>query len=168
MKARAPMIAAWLALLLPAFLLGGALIGQYGFGLYPCEMCFWQRWPHWAALGLGALAVLSVRRVPRLAIGMAGLAGVAIAISGLIGGFHAGVEYGWWQGITGCAASMPSGASTDDVLDSIMAAPLVRCDAPQWTLGGISMAGYNFILSLAGAASIFLLIRRRKTGSIAA
>ncbi|WP_373487848.1 disulfide bond formation protein B, partial [Blastomonas sp.] len=43
-----------------------------------------------------------------------------------------------------------------------------RCDAPQWTLGGISMAGYNFILSLAGAASIFLLIRRRKTGSIAA
>lgn len=168
MTSRAPRIAAWLALLIPAFLLGGALISQYVFGLYPCEMCYWQRWPHWAALGLGAIAVLSVRRVQGLAVGMAALAAVAIAISGLIGGFHAGVEYGWWEGLTSCATSVPAGATTDDVLNSIMAAPLVRCDAAPWSMFGISLAGYNFLLSLAGAAAIYLLLRRRKPGAIAA
>mgnify|MGYP005850939345 CR=1 FL=1 len=167
MTSRAPRIAAWLALLIPAFMLGGALISQYVFGLYPCEMCYWQRWPHWAALVLGGIAVLSVRRVQGLAVGMASLAAVAIAISGLIGGFHAGVEYGWWQGVTSCASSVPAGATTDDVLNSIMAAPLVRCDTAPWSMFGISLAGYNFLLSLAGAAAIYLLLHRKKPGIIA-
>jgi disulfide bond formation protein DsbB len=168
MTSRAPRIAAWLALLIPGFMLGGALVSQYVFGLYPCEMCYWQRWPHWAALALGLIAVLSVRRVQGLAVGMAALAAVAIAISGLIGGFHAGVEYGWWEGLTNCATSVSAGATTDDVLNSIMAAPLVRCDTAPWSMFGISLAGYNFLLSLAGAAAIYLLLRRRKPGTIVA
>ncbi|WP_430388751.1 disulfide bond formation protein B [Blastomonas fulva] len=168
MTSRAPRIAAWLALLIPAFLLGGALVSQYVFGLYPCEMCYWQRWPHWAALALGGIAVLSVRRVQGLAVGMAALAVIAIAASGLIGGFHAGVEYGWWEGLTSCATSVPAGATTDDVLNSIMAAPLVRCDAAPWSMFGISLAGYNFLLSLAGAAAIYLLLRRKQPGTIVA
>ena len=167
MTPRAPLIAAWLALLVPAFLLGGALISQYVFGLFPCEMCYWQRWPHWVALVLGAIAVLSVRKVQGLAVGMSALAAVAIAISGLIGGFHAGVEYGWWEGVTSCATSLPAGATTDDVLESIMATPLVRCDTAPWSLGGISLAGYNFLLSLAAAAAIYVLLRRRQPGEIA-
>lgn len=167
MTSRAPRIAAWLALLVPAFMLGGALISQYVFGLYPCEMCYWQRWPHWVALVLGGVAVLSVRRVQGLAVGMASLAAIAIAISGLIGGFHAGVEYGWWDGLTSCASTVPAGATTDDVLNSIMAAPLVRCDAAPWSMFGISLAGYNFLLSLTGAAAIYLLLRRKKPGIIA-
>jgi disulfide bond formation protein DsbB len=168
MTSRAPRIAAWLALLVPAFLLGGALISQYVFGLYPCEMCYWQRWPHWAALVLGGIAVLSVRRVQGLAVAMAALAAVAIAASGLIGGFHAGVEYGWWDGLTACATTMPAGETTDDVLNSIMATPLVRCDTAPWTMGGISLAGYNFLLSLGSAAAIYFLLRRRKPGTIVA
>lgn len=168
MTSRAPRIAAWLALLIPAFLLGGALVSQYVFGLYPCEMCYWQRWPHWAASALGGIAVLSVRRVQGLAVGMAALAAIAIATSGLIGGFHAGVEYGWWEGLTSCATSVPAGATTDDVLNSIMAAPLVRCDAAPWSMFGISLAGYNFLLSLAGAAAIYLLLRRKQPGTIVA
>lgn len=168
MTSRAPRIAAWLALLIPAFMLAGALVSQYVFGLYPCEMCYWQRWPHWAALALGVLAVLAARRVQGLAIAMAALAAIAIAISGLIGGFHAGVEYGWWEGLTSCATSVPAGATTDDVLNSIMAAPLVRCDTAPWSMFGISLAGYNFLLSLAGAAAIYLLLRRKKPGTIAA
>ncbi|GGB59210.1 disulfide bond formation protein B [Blastomonas aquatica] len=167
MTSRAPRIAAWLALLVPAFMLGGALISQYVFGLYPCEMCYWQRWPHWVALVLGGVAVLSVRRVQGLAVGMASLAAVAIAISGLIGGFHAGVEYGWWDGVTSCASTISAGTTTDDVLNSIMAAPLVRCDTAPWSMFGISLAGYNFLLSLAGAAAIYLLLRRKKPGIIA-
>jgi disulfide bond formation protein DsbB len=168
MTSRAPRIAAWLAFLLPASLLGGALISQYVFGLYPCEMCYWQRWPHWVALALGGIAVLSVRRVQGLGVAMAALAAVAIAVSGLIGGFHAGVEYGWWEGLTRCATAAPVGGTTDDVLNSIMSNPLVRCDTAPWTLGGISLAGYNFLLSLAGAGAIYALLRRKKTGTIAA
>lgn len=142
-----------LAFAIPAALLGGAYVSQYGFGLYPCEMCWWQRYPHFAALALGALALL---RPPGRV--MAVLAGAAIAVSGAIGLFHAGVEYHWWQGLTACTATnLGSGA---DALDAIMNAPLVRCDVAQWTLFGISLAGWNFLISVAGAIAIFALVAR--------
>ena len=84
-----------LALAVPALLLGGAYLSQYGFGLYPCEMCWWQRWPHFAAVGLALLAYVT----PPARFWTA-LAALAIVTSGAIGLFHAGVEYGWWPGIT--------------------------------------------------------------------
>ena len=93
-------LAQFLALALPAALLGGAYISELGFGLFPCEMCWWQRWPHFAAVPLAALGLVAAPA--RL---WTGLAAVAILISGLIGGFHAGVEYGWWEGITSCATA---------------------------------------------------------------
>ena len=113
----------WLALLFPSALLGGALISEHFFGLYPCEMCMWQRWPHLVAIifALPALILRSRDWSRHLVIGAA----LAIIISGLIGGFHAGVEYGWWEGITSCATNL---GDSDDMLASIMEAPLVRCD----------------------------------------
>ena len=95
--------ARWLALLIPAGLLGGAYIGQYAFDLYPCEMCWWQRWPHFAALALAGLAFFPRKNLARWPVL---LAAVAILLSGLIGGFHAGVEYGWWEGITSCTTRL--------------------------------------------------------------
>ena len=136
-----------LALALPAALLGGAYISQYGFGLFPCEMCWWQRYPHFAALGLGlASFMIAPARV------WTALAGLAVLTSGLIGGFHAGVEYGWWEGITGCATL----GSAIDVMDP-SAAPLVRCDVSPWDLFGISLAGWNFLFSTGGGITIVLL-----------
>lgn len=152
--------AAWLAFLLPAALLGGALISQYGFGLYPCEMCMWQRWPHLVAILL-ATAALAFRRIS-MAVPLVVAAAIAILISGLIGGFHAGVEYDWWEGLTSCSTNLPAGG---DLLDSIMNAPLVRCDVAPWTLFGISLAGFNFLLSVSGAALILLMIATRRKGS---
>ena len=151
--------AAWLAFLLPAALLGGALISQYGFGLYPCEMCMWQRWPHLVAILLAA-AALAFRRIS-MAVPLVVAAAIAILISGLIGGFHAGVEYDWWEGLTSCSTNLPAGG---DLLDSIMNAPLVRCDVAPWTLFGISLAGFNFLLSVSGAALILLMIVTRRKG----
>lgn len=147
-----PAKARLLAVLVPAALLGGAYVAQYGYGLPPCEMCWWQRYPHFAALGIGALAfVLKPSQV------WTALAGLAILTSGLIGGFHAGVEYGWWEGITACTAP----ASGIDVMD-FNAAPLIRCDVAPWTLWGISLAGFNFLISgLAGAAIVALAAYRR-------
>ena len=141
-----------LAVLVPAALLGGAYVAQYGFGLYPCEMCWWQRYPHFAALGLGLAAY--VVKPPQV---WTALAGLAIITSGLIGGFHAGVEYGWWEGITGCA-TLPTNI---DVMNPATA-PLIRCDVAPWTLWGISLAGFNFLISGLGGAAIVALAAYRK------
>ena len=141
-----------IALIVPAALLGGALVGQYMFGLYPCEMCLWQRWPHLLAILLGLIGLPMDGGARRLLVGLAGL---AILASGLIGGFHAGVEYGWWQGITSCATA---GGGSGDALADIMNAPLVRCDVAPWSLFGISLAGWNFIVSVAAALAIFVLL----------
>lgn len=152
--------ARWIALLLPAALLAGAWGSQLIGGLYPCEMCHWQRWPHYGALVAGALAfVVGGPAVKRTLI--AGAAAL-IAVSGLIGVFHAGVEYHWWAGITACSRTVETdGMSADAMLQSILAAPVVRCDAAQWTLAGVSLAGFNALISLAGAGAIGWLLGRR-------
>ena len=148
-----------LALFVPAALMAGALGAQFIGGLYPCEMCHWQRWPHYAAIAIALLA-FAVRQ-QGLAKLLVALAAFAILTSGAIGIFHAGVEYHWWQGITACSSTMQgSGGSTDDILARIMKAPIVRCDAPQWTLFGISLAGFNALFSIAGGATILALLAR--------
>jgi len=143
-----------LALLIPAALLAGAWGFQLIGHLYPCEMCHWQRWPHYAALPIALLAfVPGMPQRPLVA-----LAAIAIAVSGAIGVAHAGVEYHWWQGFTPCTSTFSSGG---DTLSAIMNAPVVRCDAPQWTFAGISLAGFNAIVSLGGALVILVLLTRR-------
>ena len=144
-----------IALLLPVALLGGALGSQYLGGLHPCEMCYWQRWPHGAAIVLAALAFTAPaqsQRSRRLTL----LAALGIAISGAIGVYHAGVEAKIFEGFTTCTANA-TGASTAELLKQITHAPLVRCDQVQFRFLGISMAGWNAILSLGGAALILLL-----------
>jgi disulfide bond formation protein DsbB len=143
-----------LALLVPGFLLSGALLSQYVGGLYPCEMCYWQRWPHVAAILLALAAIFSPLSAPRTRP-LVLMAALAIAVSGAIGVFHAGVELGYWEGITQCTAN--GAASLQDILNT----PLVRCDQVQWSLLGISMAGWNAIVSLGGAALIAMLALRR-------
>ena len=89
------------------------------------------------------------------------LAALATLVSGAIGVFHAGVEYHWWQGITACSSTMSGhGGSVEDMLKRIMAAPIVRCDVAQWTLFGISLAGFNALFSLGGGVTILWLMRR--------
>jgi disulfide bond formation protein DsbB len=151
-----------LALLLPAGLLLGALGSQYLGGLHPCEMCYWQRWPHAAAIALAALAFTAPAgssRSTNLTLGAA----LAIAISGIIGVYHAGVEARIFEGMTTCSA-LVHGGTTDEILKQITRAPIVRCDQVQFEFLGISMAGWNAILSLGGAATILLLtLRGRRT-----
>ena len=155
-------IARLLALIIPAGLLGGALGSQYLGGLHPCEMCYWQRWPHGVAIILAA-AAFSAPAEARRARSFTLLAALAIAVSGAIGVYHAGVELKIFEGITTCTA-VAAGGSTAEMLDQLMRVPLVRCDQVQWSLLGISMAGWNAIISLAGATAIawLALTGRRK------
>ncbi len=159
MDSRSFALARWVALLLPVALLAGAWGSQLIGGLVPCEMCHWQRWPHYGAVVIAALAFgvpgLTNRRA------LVWLAALAIAISGALGVYHAGTEYHWWQGMTACTSDIPAGGSTTDMLQAIMAAPIVRCAQPQWTMFGISLAGFNAIFSLGGALVIVWLMTRK-------
>jgi disulfide bond formation protein DsbB len=150
---RPPVLAQWLALGMPLALLGGAYFSQYVGGLYPCEMCWWQRYAHFAALPFAVLGLVAPPKRVWIA-----LAALAILTSGLIGAYHAGVEYGWWQGFTACSATDLSGS---DPLEALMNAPLIRCDEVQWSLFGISLAGFNFLISTGSALVIFALLGRK-------
>jgi disulfide bond formation protein DsbB len=150
-----------IALLLPAALLAGAFGSQYFGGLYPCEMCWWQRYAHMVAFAL-ALIAFTATAPSRRARTFTLLSALAITASGAIAVYHAGVEAKVFQGFTQCTALATNGLSTADLLKQITHAPLVRCDEVQFRFLGISMAGWNAILSLGGAALILLLTSRAK------
>ncbi|HSG54884.1 MAG TPA: disulfide bond formation protein B, partial [Paracoccaceae bacterium] len=123
------------------------LLGAFGFqhlgGLAPCKLCLWQRWPHAVAIAIGLVVLFSNR------FALAWLGALAALTTSAIGAYHVGVEQGWWEGPTTCTSSGVGGLSADQLLDQIMSAPLVRCDDIAWQMLGISMAGWNAILSLA-------------------
>ena len=128
------------------------LVGAWAFqlaGYAPCAMCLWQRWPHMAAVPLGVSVAMGT--APRLSAGLA--AAAALATAG-IGAFHAGVEQGWWPGPASCSGggSALSGLSGADLLSTDVADTIVMCDAIVWQMG-LTMAGWNAVLSLALAAT---------------
>ena len=126
-------------------------------GLAPCELCLWQRWPYWLAAGLAALALV----LPRLRAPLLALAGLAALTSGVLGGFHLGVEQGFWPSpLAGCKAATAGGAmSIEDMLKSLAPIPNKPCDAPAFLISGlpISMAAMNMLYGLGlGALSLGL------------
>jgi disulfide bond formation protein DsbB len=122
-------------------LLLGAFAFQYIGGLQPCHLCLLQRWPHAAAVLLGVIALILPQR---LWLYLGALS--AAAASGL-GLYHTGVERGWWQGPTTCTSGSVAGVSSEDLLNQILAAPIVRCDQVAWQMMGLSMASWNATLS---------------------
>lgn len=142
-----------LALLLPAALLAGAWSFQIFDRLPPCEMCHWQRWPHYAALIVALLALAASGR-PILSRLLVVLAALLILGSGAIAIFHMGVEHRWWPGPAHCTGGSFGGA---DPLRALLAARIVRCDVAPWSLFGISLAGWNAILSILGGLAILSL-----------
>lgn len=124
----------------------GLLLAAFAFqhigGLAPCELCLWQRWPHAAAVAIGVAAlVLSGLILPLLG------ALAALATAGL-GAYHTGIEKAWWEGPATCSSQGTSGLSAQELLDQIMAAPLVRCDEVAWSFLGLSMASWNMVVAL--------------------
>ena len=151
-------VARLIALLVPLALLGGAFGSEYLGGLVPCEICWWQRYAHLAALVPAVLAFTAPADSARTRVFVL-LAALAIAASGAIGVYHAGVELKIFEGFTTCTATT-HGGSTAEIFKQIAAAPLIRCDQVQWSFLGISMAGWNAIISLGAAAFIAFLTLR--------
>jgi disulfide bond formation protein DsbB len=126
--------------------LGFAFLAQYGFGLEPCVLCLYQRWPFAAALVLAALALALIRggRSPAPALALAGL---ALAGNAGLALYHVGVEQHWWQGTVACTAAATGAMTLEAMKAAILAAPVVRCDEVAWRFLGLSMAGWNVPLS---------------------
>lgn len=145
-----------LALLASGGMLGGALLFQYIGGLAPCQMCIWQRIPHAIILVLALIAalMLATGKAARARLVMLCTALLFLVSSGL-GLLHAGVEQGWWRVQTSCVANV----SGD--LSAILTTQVARCDEIPWSLFGISMAGYNAILSLLAALLLWRLLQRK-------
>ena len=129
-----------------ATLLLAAFAFQYLGGMAPCKLCLWQRWPHASAVIIGLLIMLTGE------IKLAWLGALAALSTAFIGLYHVGVEQAWWEGPTSCTSSGISGVSAQDLMNQILAAPIVRCDDIAWQLAGISMAGWNALISLTLAA----------------
>jgi disulfide bond formation protein DsbB len=151
-----------LAMLGSAGLILVALAFQYLGGLAPCALCHWQRWPHFAAIPIGAAALV----LPGVLLPIAGA--LAAATSGGIGVYHTGVERGWWPGPDTCSAGPVGGMSADQLLDQIMAAPLVRCDEVAWQMLGLSMASWNAVASFGLALLWLWAVRLSRGGADAA
>lgn len=158
-----PRLVPALIAVISAAMLGAALISQFVFGLEPCRLCLWQRWPYVATIALGVIGAALPGTAWLRHICVA-LAGAAFLVGAGLAGFHVGVEYGWWQGLPGCAApALEKGMSVEEVRKLLEArSRVVPCDEPAFTFLGVSMAGYNLAASLGlAAATIWALTTRR-------
>lgn len=141
------------------FALAAALISEYVFGLEPCILCIYQRYPYVAAILLGALGIVMRQRGPMVAAMPVAMAALAFGVNSGIAFHHVGVEQGWWETKAGCNVDF-SGQSQNasSVLAQMLKTPAVPCDQIPWQdpVFGVSMAGYNFILCLALALGCFM------------
>jgi disulfide bond formation protein DsbB len=142
---------------LALLLILGALGFQYIGHMPPCEMCHWQRWPLIAAAVLGMLGGFLFGR-GNAAFWLALLVILLVAASGAIGAYQAGVEWHWWKGPAECTGQLVGFHGLQDLNTQGQ----VRCDLPSFRLFGISLAGYNALISCGAALiGLVLLLRRR-------
>jgi len=95
--------------------------------------------------------------LPRRGV-MASLGFLSVMMSAGLGAFHTGVEKGWWQGPTSCTGADVGSLSASELMDQILAAPLIQCDQVAWSFLGLSMASWNAVFSLLLAGIWFLAI----------
>lgn len=150
-----------LLLILAITSLCSALIAQYFFNLAPCVLCKYQRIPYVILILLASLFIIFRHRIFIL------LSAFTLLIGAYIAGFHAGVEQKWWKGTEGCSSNIPdANASIEELRAAILNAPTAKCTEIPWEMFGISMAGYNFIISLViGLSLIYAFFKINKKSS---
>ena len=156
--------AAILILLAAAAAIGGALVFQHGFGYQPCKLCLVQRDPYYLALPVAIATAIAPPRSLWSRIGLGALALIFLISAGL-GAYHAGVEWGYWPGPSDCGgAPAPQAAGMDDFLLSLEQTRVVSCAEAAWRFLGLSLAGWNVVISL-GLAALALVSVSRAQGS---
>ena len=148
-------------------MLAGAMAFQHLGGLAPCSLCIDQR-KAWAAVILLATSSAWAEGKSRVAVALLFLALAAFAaiVGAWLASFHVGVEQGWWAGTAACGGNLDGNgsASTADLREQLLATPVIRCNEIAWSIIGISMAGWNglvsFIMGLCGITVVVRDIRR--------
>src|SRR5690349_16758100 len=131
----------------------GAYFFQYVLGYAPCPLCLEQRIPYYVAIPIAVIVAIAAWRRAARALVAGGLAVlmVAMLIGAALAVYHAGVEWKWWQGPQDCSGPLnPLGSG--NLLNDLQSVRVVRCDEAAWRFLGLSLAGYNVIISLALAA----------------
>ena len=129
-------------------MLGGALVFQYVGGLQPCVLCVYQRYPYAIAIALGltALALAARPEGVKLSQLLVYACGALFFAGMVVAAFHVGVEQHWWEGLPECGATQAP-QTLEELRAMLKSQPVVRCDEVVWSLAGISMAGYNVMVS---------------------
>ncbi len=163
---REPAAAAALAIFaLGAATILGAWYFQYVLKLQPCPLCLEERLPYHIVIPLSLLmAIAAFVRAPRALIIVGFAAIMATALCGAaLAAYHAGVEWRWWLGPTDCTGPMTDFLAKGPLLNQLQSVHVVRCDEAAWRFLGLSLAGYNVLISLALAAiAAFGLFARKR------
>ncbi|WP_425515498.1 disulfide bond formation protein B [Microvirga antarctica] len=138
--------------------IGGALVFQYGYGYQPCKLCLEQRYPYYFGIPLALLGVVLPQHGGRAILWLLALLFLA---SAALGTYHAGVEWGWWLGPSDCGGGGgAAGGSVGDLLNQLNKIRVVSCTEAAWRFLGLSLAGWNVLISLALAALSGVAARR--------
>ncbi len=125
--------------------LGGAFYFQYGVGILPCKLCLQERYAYYAAVPLGLLAIFLPGRFARLLLAILALAFLGNA---LLGAYHAGVEWHFWAGPDDCSGGTAIPTNAGSLLSQLETAKVISCSEAGWRFAGISLAGWNTMISL--------------------
>lgn len=144
--------------------ISGAWFFQLVIDLVPCQLCLQQRWPYYIGLPLAAIALYLLiigggglrARIILLLVAAIFLVGAGLGI------YHAGVEWSFWPGPTSCATGAGSPQNAGSLLSQMASTKVVPCDEAAWRLMGISMAGYNALISLFLVFAAAIAARRTK------
>ncbi|MGA2995665.1 MAG: disulfide bond formation protein B [Bradyrhizobium sp.] len=148
------LVAALAVLVIAAATIAGAWYFQLVLGLQPCPMCLEQRYAYYLAIPLAALTALAAGLHAPRGLLICGLVILALAALGnaVFGAYHAGVEWKFWPGPSDCTGPVGNLGNAGTLLDRLDSVKVVMCDEIQWSFLGISLAGYNALISLLMAA----------------
>jgi disulfide bond formation protein DsbB len=139
--------------------IGGALVFEHGYGLRPCKLCLQQRNPYYVAMAVAGIGLFFPIRWQRLALALLTL---VFVVSAGMGVYHAGVEWGFWAGPNDCGgAPAPTAGSMNDFLNQLQNTRVVSCTEAAWRFLGLSLAGWNVVISLGLASLAAVALRRR-------
>ena len=148
------LVAALAVLVIATATIAGAWYFQLVLGLQPCPLCLDQRYAYYLAIPLAALTAFAAgQNAPRgLVTGGLAILALAALANAVLGAYHAGVEWKFWPGPSDCTGPVGNLGSAGSLLDRLDTVKVVMCDEVQWTFLGLSLAGYNMLISLLMAA----------------
>jgi disulfide bond formation protein DsbB len=152
-----------LALVLGTATITGAWFFQLVIGLDPCPMCLTQRWPYYIGLPILALSLVLIKTGNRkIALTCVAITAALFFAGALYGGYHSGVEWRLWQGPAACTGGQELSFNVENLLQDLKTVKVVDCREAAWRFLGLSLAGYNVIISTIIVALCVLGIARIK------